>query len=601
MSVFRERKRITGTTVSAPNIRDWPTPSDYMISVQKPEIFLKDPDLKTSTVVKDRNEVPSVVSGNFASVYRFKTKGGKNIALRCFLKPTTSQSVRYEQLSAYLKKNNLSFFVGFHYDKEGILVRGKFYPIVNMEWVEGSQLDKFIRDHLRNKKQLVELSDKFRKMMIQLKSAKIAHGDLQHGNVLITSNANIKLIDYDGVYIPSFATYESMERGHSNYQHPMRDNRYFHDNMDNFSSVLIYLSLIAIASDPSLFMRYNNPDNIIFTEKDLKNPANSELIRILRNSKDETIRRCVNHLISGINKKPSVFPDLETVLTTPIPTQTPVTLVTPQAPRVATPQAPRVATPQAPRKFDKKVKIIIPLAGAIAVLFLFYIFAVQPINQVAVPLPLPVSSQVTVLLRLPHSSQVTVPFPLSSQIQVPLPLPLSSQVLGPLPLSSQDIFTATSNKDDNLHLLTYNDPENGVSIMYPDNWKIYKTLLQFLKGYPIVTFAKDSDVRLMVTTGHIGNITSPATFLRKIMLPEIEKNDNFTLLKEPAISSQLPTMLGGKSAYALVYSSDNNINLQVGTLYTGKSYFIVYASTSSKFYENYETAKKIISSLKFTQ
>ena len=579
MSVFRGRTGITGTKVSAPSIRDWPTPSDYMISVQKPQIFLKDPELKMSTVVKDRNEVPNVVSGNFASVYRFKTKGGKNIALRCFLKPTTSQSVRYEQLSAYLKKNNLPFFVGFHYNKEGILVRGKFYPIVNMEWVEGRQIDKFIRYHLRNKKQLLELSDKFRKMMIQLKSAKIAHGDLQHGNVLITSNANIKLIDYDGVYIPSFATYESMERGHSNYQHPMRDNRYFHDNMDNFSSVLIYLSLIAIASDPSLFMRYNNPDNIIFTEKDLKNPANSELIRILRNSKDETIRRCVNHLISGINKKPSVFPDLETVLTTPIPTQTPVTLVTPQAPRVATPQAPRVATPQAPRvatpqaprKFDKKVKIIIPLAGAIAVLFLFYIFAVQPINQVAVPLPLPVSSQVTVLLRLPHSSQVTVPFPLSSQIQVPLPLPLSSQVLGPLPLSSQDIFTATSNKDDNLHLLTYNDPENGVSIMYPDNWKIYKTLLQFLKGYPIVTFAKDSDVRLMVTTGHIGNITSPATFLRKIMLPEIEKNDNFTLLKEPAISSQLPTMLGGKSAYALVYSSDNNINLQVGTLYTGKS------------------------------
>ena len=129
----------------------------------------------------------------------------------------------------------------------------------------------------------------------------------------------------------------------------MRDNKYFHDNMDNFSSVLIYLSLIAIASDPSLFTRFNNPDNIIFTERDFKNPVNSEFIRILRNSKDETVRRCVNHLISGINKEPSAFPDLTTVLTTPIPTQTPVTLDTPQAPRVVTPQAPRVVTPQAPR------------------------------------------------------------------------------------------------------------------------------------------------------------------------------------------------------------------------------------------------------------
>ena len=170
-----------------------------------------------------------------------------------------------------------------------------------------------------------------------------------------------------------------------------------------------------------------------------------------------------------------------------------------------------------------------------------------------------------------------------------------------MPLPSQDIFAATSNKDDNLHLLTYNDPENEVSIIYPDNWKLYKTLVQFLKGYPIVTLAKGSDLHLMVTTEHIGNITSPATFLRKIMIPELEKNDNFTLLNVPAISSQLPTMLGGRSAYALVYSSNSNINLQVGTIYAGKSYFIVYWSTTSKFYENYETAKKIITSLKFTQ
>ena len=200
---------------------------------------------------------------------------------------------------------------------------------------------------------------------------------------------------------------------------------------------------------------------------------------------------------------------------------------------------------------------------------------------------------------MPLPSQVTVPMPLPSQVTVPMPLP--SQVTVPMPLPSQDIFAATTNKDDNLHLLTYNDAENGVSIMYPDNWKLYKTLLQFLKGYPIVTLAKGSDLHLMVTTEHIGNITSPATFLRKIMLPELEKNDNFTLLKVPAISSQLPTMLGGRSAYALVYSSDSNINLQVGTIYAGKSYFIVYWSTTSKFYENYETAKKIITSLKFTQ
>ena len=67
------------------------------------------------------------------------------------------------------------------------------------------------------------------------------------------------------------------------------------------------------------------------------------------------------------------------VVTTPTPrvvtTRAPRVVTTREPPRVVTTRAPRVVTTQTPtRKFDKKVKIIIPLAGVTAILFLFLCF-----------------------------------------------------------------------------------------------------------------------------------------------------------------------------------------------------------------------------------
>ena len=95
-----------------------------------------------------------------------------------------------------------------------------------MEWVEGQTLNRFVEESLEKPKMLRQLLELWPKLASRLREAGIAHADLQHGNVLLVPAADgklaLKLIDYDGMYVPTLAGTPSGELGHPNYQHPDR-------------------------------------------------------------------------------------------------------------------------------------------------------------------------------------------------------------------------------------------------------------------------------------------------------------------------------------------------------------------------------------------
>jgi hypothetical protein len=299
-------------------LTDWPTPLDYQEEIQYPTNCFMDPELKFARFKKDRYEFPLGISGNFASVYQATTRQSLHKAVRCFQRPTIDLADRYEQISVYLSSLSItrpSSLVGFKYIENGIRVKQrKFYPIVKMDWVDGDPLNVFIRNHIRDKKILQELINKFVVVAKQLRSAHIAHGDLQHGNIIVTPRFEIKLIDYDGMYIPAFKGKRSMELGHPNYQHILRGSSQFDENLDNFSELIIYLSLRATMIDTSLFERYHNLDNLIFQQADFLHPTTSVLIKRLRNSNDKATKYCTNLLTSTIHRSPNNFPSLESIL-----------------------------------------------------------------------------------------------------------------------------------------------------------------------------------------------------------------------------------------------------------------------------------------------
>lgn len=68
------------------------------------------------------------------------------------------------------------------------------------------RLDSWIDTHLRQPDQLDQVRTQLHDAVRKMRAAGVAHGDLQHGNILVDSNTKVWLVDYDGMFLPSLAT-----------------------------------------------------------------------------------------------------------------------------------------------------------------------------------------------------------------------------------------------------------------------------------------------------------------------------------------------------------------------------------------------------------
>ena len=144
-------------------------------------------------------------------------------------------------------------------------MRGAWYPIVKMEWVQGELLSRFVESRLREPEALRRVAAQWRGgPTASLRGLRIAHNDLQHGNVMVQDDGSIRLVDYDGMFLPQFRGERSAELGHRHYQHPQRTAEDYDENIDNFPSLVIYLSLLAVVADPALWA-FHNEDNLVLT------------------------------------------------------------------------------------------------------------------------------------------------------------------------------------------------------------------------------------------------------------------------------------------------------------------------------------------------
>src|SRR6185295_4558108 len=155
-----------------------------------------------------------------AAVYKMLC-GRKTWAVKCFAHPVVDHQVRYTRISEHLGKMHLRYMVGFRFHSEGINVKGRWYPLLQMEWIEGERLNDYVGRHLMEPAKLHGLAQRIILMVRELQAARIAHGDLQHGNILVC-NDDLRLVDYDGMWVPSLAGILPSEFGHPHYQHPDR-------------------------------------------------------------------------------------------------------------------------------------------------------------------------------------------------------------------------------------------------------------------------------------------------------------------------------------------------------------------------------------------
>jgi serine/threonine protein kinase len=303
----------------------WPTAFTYQKAIQNPSVVLGPaPDWlrKTKPVMNHILRLPEISAGNFACVFQLLNGKQSSHALRCFTREVTDQSRRYALISEHLSNFASPYFVGFEYIEEGIKIEGKWYPIVTMEWVEGESLDAFVEKHLDDPKVLKRLAAEWRALAAALHGAGMAHGDLQHGNVMVDTNGWLKLVDYDGMFIPALSREKSPEDGHYNYRHPKREKeKPYGPNIDNFSNIVIYLSLLALAADKELWSINNtngeHGEYLILNHGDYEKAAQSSqscCFDMLKQSPNPEVIRLAGILADCCSMPITKVPYLEDVL-----------------------------------------------------------------------------------------------------------------------------------------------------------------------------------------------------------------------------------------------------------------------------------------------
>lgn len=281
----------------------WPSMVDYQEAVQSPPSAFTSSELRCGTPVANKLGMPRPISGTFASVYELAS-GGHRWAVKCFLRNIPDLHRRYAKISDHLKQCRwLRYFATFEYQDKGILVQGKSFPLVKMEWVDGYPLNTFIEQNLSRRRVLAKLKKTWVKLLADLRSAHIAHGDLQHGNVLVAPNGDLRLIDYDGMWVPALAGEGSNETGHPDYQNPRRTQKDFHAGVDEFSDAVIQIAICALVRERSLWDKYNNGDNLLFRRRDFLDPRSSPLIADLRALGDPEISEKLDFLLNACARR----------------------------------------------------------------------------------------------------------------------------------------------------------------------------------------------------------------------------------------------------------------------------------------------------------
>lgn len=286
-----------------------PSNAEYQQYLAHPARFLRDAQLRACRPELDTLGLPRVVTGNFAAVFRLAPEAaGAAWAVKCFTR-RLPEPERYQRISAALARVRDDWKVHFEFLEEGVLVDGRWLPVLKMEWVQGTGLEKYVQAHLHDPAALSRLAARFEAVVASLERAGMAHGDLQHGNILVAPDGRLRLVDYDGMFVPGLEGLGATEGGHANYQSPLRASQHFGPGLDRFSAWVIYGSLVALSVQPELWDRRNHDDALLFTQADFASPASSMLAHV-SGMADERCRRLGQQLQVLCRLDPGHLPPL---------------------------------------------------------------------------------------------------------------------------------------------------------------------------------------------------------------------------------------------------------------------------------------------------
>ncbi|XVS67928.1 hypothetical protein ACQPYE_18345 [Actinosynnema sp. CA-299493] len=357
--------------------RAWPSGATYVEALQDTALCFRGTDLAGADVRVDALGRPRAISGNFAGVFSVTVADGTRYAIKCFTREAPEQAARYRAVGEHLARLDDDWTVGFEYLGRGILVEGVWHPVLRMEWVEAVNLLRWLDRHVDDSAAVSRLAERFADLVDRLAAAGVGHGDLQHGNLLITADGSVKLVDYDGVYVPALAGRPAVETGHRNYQSPDRTAAEFGPEVDRFSSWVVYLSLVALATDPSLWrqLRDEDAEHLLLAESDFADPAGSFRLATLTGHPDARLRGLAERFEEILLHHRAAPPPLERLDAVELSGGEVFAGVEPVGPGLPSWMAervePHVPAPSPSVRFDRRAPALAALTWVLAVLLPF--------------------------------------------------------------------------------------------------------------------------------------------------------------------------------------------------------------------------------------
>ncbi len=297
----------------------WQLPADHIEALKHPLRCFQDADLKRGQVVQGSTGNPLARSGRQGQVYQ--VRGLVNLqrfAVKIYREETLGLDRHYRALAEHLLQVDSPYLVPFQYSERGACVRGRWYPAVKMQWVDGQPLNAFVAEAADKPQVLQQLALLWLRVLPELRRLGVAHRCLEHDHILVAPGADrgpptLKLVDYDGMYVPALEGSQPLESGHANYQHPRRLWQQTYDaESDRFAHLVIYTALVAVAAGGrALWERYDSGDNLLFKESDFQEPGTSALLRELWRRRDPVLRALVGHVLLAAQGSGREVPLLE--------------------------------------------------------------------------------------------------------------------------------------------------------------------------------------------------------------------------------------------------------------------------------------------------
>lgn len=299
---------------SPQNVLVWPMLDDYDNALRDALTTVNDADVRTKKLSGD--SCPLRLNGQsskYVTVYQMEDWVVKcfftNFMNRPVISPPPDISERYQSLNnyTYVHSQKLAFLVPQIWVENAITIDGQVWPFIKSRFIQAPRLGEFLADRHEEPFVNAALAKQWFEIIKVLESLRIAHGDLDLTNVLVSGDyphVTLRLVDFDSMYVPALEGRKMYELGHEHFQAPSQLGiRHFDSKMDRFPALVIYLSLIALDEDSQLWDRCkaNEDSKLLLNTKDFQDLGNSAAYNLLRAKQNNwELQLCLDELASSI-------------------------------------------------------------------------------------------------------------------------------------------------------------------------------------------------------------------------------------------------------------------------------------------------------------